>query len=275
MTAARPAAAPRPTSTTARPDSMSASGATSAGRSSGAQNATATSRRCRRLGPEHVAQRRAGGSRGGERQQHGQRDVARRAGEIADGLPQRTALGADVQIARVGERREIVAARARRHGARATTAPTAIVTHGAADRKYGPRRGSSSAARPSPAKRKIDQYLPSIAAAAHAPASAAQPRASSLERAQKAQSRRAPQRHQHGVGIELQRVEIEERHQRQQRQSPARASRRRDSPPPAARRTTARSPASSSPADRTTNRKSGTAPYHARTTQAASGGCFG
>jgi len=53
-------------------------------------------------------------------------------------------------------------------------APTAMVTHGAGDRKYSPRRGSARAAMPRPASRKIDQYLPIIAAAAAAPASAAQ-----------------------------------------------------------------------------------------------------
>src|SRR5690242_6200992 len=54
-------------------------------------------------------------------------------------------------------------------------APTAIVTHGAADLKYAARRESSTAARPRPASRKIDQYFPSMASAAHRPASPAQP----------------------------------------------------------------------------------------------------
>src|ERR1700744_3605289 len=54
------------------------------------------------------------------------------------------------------------------------TAPTATVIHGAAERKYGARRGSVSAPSASPASMMIDQYLPSMAAAAPAPASAAQ-----------------------------------------------------------------------------------------------------
>ena len=55
------------------------------------------------------------------------------------------------------------------------TAPTTTVIHGAAERKYAARRGSVSAPSASPASMMIDQYLPSMAAAAPTPASAAQP----------------------------------------------------------------------------------------------------
>src|SRR2546430_10916035 len=48
-----------------------------------------------------------------------------------------------------------------------------MVSQGAGERKYCARRGSASAAMPSPASRKIDQYFPIMAAAAAAPASAA------------------------------------------------------------------------------------------------------
>jgi hypothetical protein len=48
-----------------------------------------------------------------------------------------------------------------------------MVTHGAGERKYAARRESLSAATPSPSSRKIDQYLPYMAAAAKSPASAA------------------------------------------------------------------------------------------------------
>src|SRR5262245_28819471 len=54
-----------------------------------------------------------------------------------------------------------------------TSAPMAIVTHGAAEQKYWRRRGSTIAASPSPAISEIDQYLPSMAAPAPSPANAA------------------------------------------------------------------------------------------------------
>src|SRR3569832_150625 len=53
------------------------------------------------------------------------------------------------------------------------SAPTPTVIHGADERKYSARRASASAATPKPASRKIDQYLPIMAAAAPTPASAA------------------------------------------------------------------------------------------------------
>ena len=92
-----------------------------------------------------------------------------------------------------------------------------MVTHGAGERKYAARRGSLSAATPSPSSRKIDQYLPYIAAAAKSPASAA------------SNGRRASnERRNHSVvaahsgsspcHVELETVEIEERHQREQRE---------------------------------------------------------
>src|SRR4051794_17042576 len=54
--------------------------------------------------------------------------------------------------------------------------PTTSVIHGAGERKYAPRRGSTSAASASPVSKNIDQYLPYIAAAAKRPASAASTR---------------------------------------------------------------------------------------------------
>src|SRR5436190_8948895 len=57
--------------------------------------------------------------------------------------------------------------------------PAAIVIHGAAERKYAVRRESVTAATASPASSTIDQYLPSIAAPAAAPARAADTRSRS------------------------------------------------------------------------------------------------
>ena len=79
------------------------------------------------------------------------------------------------------------------------------------------------------------------------PASTAQPRTARLVRAQEPERRRRPGRQQHRVHVELERMEIEERHEHQQRQTYDALLERRDGSTTGARRSTARPSASASP----------------------------
>ena len=193
--------------------------AAATGSNSGAQNAAADESSVRVRGPGHVGKRRAIRASRDQRDDHRHRHIAGGAGQITERGPH--SFGErlfTVNAHGVGKRREVVLLepdQMRRQ-------------HNQADGNRDPwRRRAEIGAAAAVDQRGNDEtgdqkdrpVFAQHGASGGKSGERGVSRAARRIRAQEPPCGRSPQRHQHGVHVEFQRMEIEERHQRQQRQA--------------------------------------------------------